>query len=318
MVWSDQTIQQLSREFVTVADEVYLLYPEDPGNLARVANDPAHRFFKQFGEAMPKGDWNHPGTKQGIYMIGPDGEYLEGKFAASSDPRDIEARLRRALERWEQLRKQKKYANRPVPAVPEQVPPGLANSPLLLRVSLRDLPRRDGNSAALRWRPGSFDDRNWGAFMNWAWNQNWAAVSDPSAFVTTSKDAQTVPPAAYRQLFREVLVDNVRGQTQSWQDSELQQAELTVRRLSAAKYWQLEYSGVARMEGRNQRLSLRLHGEAEWDPKQQRFVQFALVAIGERQGAGTFNQRTQDPGPAPIGMALRLFAPEQAAPRRRR
>jgi hypothetical protein len=202
--------------------------------------------------------------------------------------------------------------------MPEQVPPGLANSPLLLRVSLRDLPRRDGSSAAVRWRPGSFDDGNWGAFMNWAWNQNWGAAQEPSAFVTTSKEAEPVPPTAYRQLFREVLVDNVRGQTPSWQEHELQQAELSVRRLSAGKTWRLEYSGLARMEGRNQRLALRLHGEAEWDPKQQRFVQFALLALGERHGAGSFNQRTQDPGPAPIGMAMRLFTPQKTPPPRRR
>src|SRR5688500_19730664 len=54
------------------------------------------------GESMPKGQWNERGTKQGVYMIGPNAEYLEGKFAASADPEDIKARMRRALDRSEE------------------------------------------------------------------------------------------------------------------------------------------------------------------------------------------------------------------------
>ena len=40
MVWSDEEVQELSREFVTVTDEVYMLYPEDEWNLKRVADTP--------------------------------------------------------------------------------------------------------------------------------------------------------------------------------------------------------------------------------------------------------------------------------------
>ena len=87
MVWSDARLAELSREFVTVADEVYMLYPEDEWNLARVKDTPQHKFFKRFGESMPLGHWRESGTRQGVYMIGPDGEYLEGRFAASSMPR---------------------------------------------------------------------------------------------------------------------------------------------------------------------------------------------------------------------------------------
>ena len=53
MVWSDPEILELSRDFVTVADEVHFLYPEGREALARVAASQAHRFFKRFGEAMP-------------------------------------------------------------------------------------------------------------------------------------------------------------------------------------------------------------------------------------------------------------------------
>ena len=45
MVWSDPEIAKLSREFVTVADEAYKLYPEGAGHLKIVQGTPAHQFF---------------------------------------------------------------------------------------------------------------------------------------------------------------------------------------------------------------------------------------------------------------------------------
>jgi hypothetical protein len=320
MVWSDPEIQQLSREFVPVADEVYMLYPEDAGNLARVAKDPAHLLFKRYGESMPRGDWNHPGTKQGIYLMGPDGEYLEGKFAASSDPQDVRARLRRALARWAELRDAKHYADRPVPAIAEQVPPGLAQRPLLLRVSLRDLPRSDKTSSSAappRWRPGGFDDRDWNGFTRWAWNQNWAPIDEPRAFVPRGAGSEEVDRATFRRLCREVLVDNVRGQTPAWRDAEVQVASLRMQRTGtgsgAAATWTIAYDGEARMVSTGQRMELRLHGSAVWDVERERMREFVLVALGRRQGAGSFNQRTSDTAPAPIGFALRQFTPAEPA-----
>ena len=83
MVWSDPEILKLSREFVTVAEEVHFIFPEGEGNLTRIAGDPAHEFFKRYGEGMPRGDWNDPGTKQGIYMIGPDAGHLIAEAVAA-------------------------------------------------------------------------------------------------------------------------------------------------------------------------------------------------------------------------------------------
>lgn len=308
-------MQKLAQQFVVVADEVYLLYPEDDGNLARVADQPAHRLFKKFGESMPAGSWKHPGTKQGIYMMGPEGEYLEGLATASGDPRDIEARLQRALERWDTLRKSAKYANRPVPPVPERAPPEVADAPMILRASLRDLPRgRSNGEVPSRWRGGQFDDRAWTAFTQWAWNQNWIGFREPRAFVTDRADATPVADAVVRRLCREVLVDNVRGQAPWWEDANVQRATLTMRRTKTDATWHLEYDGEARMVDGTRGLAARLHGEAEWDPKQQRFVRFELLALGDRRGSAGANQRANDPGPAPMGIALRLFAPELSRP----
>jgi hypothetical protein len=310
-------VQQLAEQFVVVADEVYMLYPEDAGNLARVASDPAHLLFKAFGESMPRGAWNHPGTKQGIYMMGPQGEYLEGIGAASGDPRDVVRRLERALAAWEDLRKAKKYANRPVPSIPEQAPPEVVGKPLILRASLRDLPRRAGDEPPARWRRGAFDDGNWATFPQWAWNQNWIAFDDAATFVTDGKEPVAVAPEIVRRLCREVLVDNVRGQAPFWDDAHVQHAALTVRRLRGGARWQLEFVGEVRMVDGPRGFAARLFGEAEWDPASERFVRFDLLALGDRRGGSQFNQRAADPGPAPMGVALRLFAPAANPPRRR-
>jgi hypothetical protein len=288
-----------------------MLYPEDPGNLGRVADRPEHRFFKSYGESMPAGAWNHPGTKQGIYMMGPDGEYLEGKAAANGDPRDIEARLRRALQAWETLRKQKKYANRPVPAVAEAAPPEVAGKALILRATLRDLPRGDGAGAAApsRWRRELGDSSGWRGFTEWAWNQNWIGFDAARAFVTDASKPEAVDAEVVRRLCREILVDNVRGQASWWEDAHVQVAALTMRRVKADKVWRLEYLGEARMQDGDRAFAARLRGEAEWDPQQKKFVRFELIALGDRRGASQFNQRRDDLGPAPMGVAVTLFEP---------
>jgi hypothetical protein len=296
-----------------------MLYPEDAGNLARVQDDPAHRFFKKFGEAMPAGDWHHPGTKQGIYMIGPEGEYLEGRFAANGDPDDVLVRMQRALERWQALRAQRGYANRPVPAVHATAPPEHGGAAaLLLRVSLRDLLPGGDCAATPRWRAGAFADGQWQSFTKWAWNQNWYGVDDPRVLVTDAADARPVAGAAFRALARAVLVDNVRGQAPAWRDEHVVAAELTMRRVGAGARWTIEYVGSARMDAGEQELAVRLYGQSEWDAAAARFVRFDLVALGERRGAWPFHQRKEQPGPSPIGIVLQLAPAAPPSPASKR
>jgi hypothetical protein len=310
LVWSDQKIAELSREFVTVADEVYLLYPEDPGNLARVANRPEHLFFKKFGEAMPKGDWHHPGTKQGIYMIGPDGEYLEGRFAAGSEPADIRARLERALERWQVLQKQKRYANQPVPRVASTVPPGVADARHLLVVYSRDLPRGAGDRSGARFDPARHQDGGFLGYLAWAWNENWLPLASLDGLVAAGKEWQPVPAELVATLARQALVDNVRGQANAWSAAAVRRAELRVRQ-TAVRGGRATFAYAGEFElvdgARSYRGTWR--GEASYDRQQRRFVAFDLAATGARTGGQQFNRREQDPGPAPLGIAIGLHQP---------
>lgn len=288
----------MSKEFVPVADEVYYLYPENPDHLRRAASRPDHQFFRMFGEQMPPGAWNARGTKQGIYMIGPDGEYLEGRFAASGEPEDIRARLQRALSRWEQLKRDRGYANRPVPARPWTPPPGY-DGEVVFRVNLRDLPRAEGDRSGAR-RHEISPNGMWLDFVRWAWNENWTAIPTARSLVPKGSEPEEVDPALVQRIAREVIVDNVRGQAPTWRPNEVQKATMTMRRSGS----RIVYTGEFSMASGGRGFDGKLYGEGVWSDG--KFTDLDWVVIGTRRGAGPFNQRERDLGPAPMGISFSL------------
>lgn len=281
-----------------------MLYPEDPYNLNRVKDDPAHVFFKQFGAQVPRADWNHPGTKQGIYMIGPQGEYLGAMFA--SPPADVvRRRLAEAVTRWERLRREKSYANRSVPALGNDLPPEVAGRPLIFRASLRDLPQ-NLDRRSIRYEDQDRSREGWGDFVRWAWNQNWIGFDRVEDWVTFTEDWVPVRSQPVRQLAREILVDNVRGQGGPWQEQHLRIAEIQMRRAGQGK---VEYRGRFRMDAGRAQFEGELYGESTWNARERRFSNLDLLVIGTRRGSWPFNQRERDPGPSPIGFSINLFEP---------
>ncbi len=287
-----------------MADEVYMLYPEDPGNLARVKDRPDHQYFKKFGEAMPPGAWHHPGTKQGIYMIGPNAEYLEGRFAASGDVADIRARMGRALARWEILRKEQGYANAPVPPGKELLPNGISGK-LIFRVNVRDLPRLEGDRSGARFQDIP-QTGQWMDFTKWAWNENWTGLDGPEAFVPSGAGTEEVPSSVWNRICREVLVDNVRGQAPGWQPGDVKSARLT-KRFSGSE---VVYEGSVNLQDAQRSYTAKVYGTGKWNASTKAFEALDLVVIGTRSGASRFNQRENDKGPAPMGISLSLFLKE--------
>ena len=239
-----------------------------------------------------------------MYFIGPDAEFLESAPAYSGNPQGLVRKMKTALDRWAKLRKKKKYANRKVPEVRTFAPPEVADKNFVMRVFLRDLPRGRGDDSGRRYRKAD-QGAGWMNFIRWAWNVNWITFDDPRAFVTRSDKERPVPAAVATRIAREVLVDNVRGQNPHWRPEHVEKVELTVRRVEVKKgIWHLAYRGEASMKSDRQSYQPKLVGRAQWNPKKRRFESFELVAIGPRQGAGRFNQRRRDPGPAPMGIAL--------------
>lgn len=256
---------------------------------------------------MPEGDWNDPGTKQGIYMIGPDGEYLEGAHAASGSASRLVERLQLALKRWDELKTKKKYAGEPVPAGQAVAPPDVDAAPLALRISFRDLPRGKGDQSGRRRTERDLRGRGWMAFTEWAWNQNWLTLEEPAALLTDSKEPVPVPGTALNPIVRRALVDNVRGQNPGWKPEHVRSATLTMRATEITpETITMEYDGAASMVAGEKRYSPTLHGRAVWDREREAFQSLQIVAIGERAGADRFNQRGEDKGPAPMGVLIEL------------
>ena len=277
----------------------------------------AHEFFKSYGERLPKESWNHPGTKQGIYMIGPDGEALEGAHAYG-DVKRVRERLKVALQRFKELRKKKRYKNKPVPMVSNVRPPEMVGRPLVFRVFLRDLPRARGDEGGRRFRRSDFG-RMWLEFVKWAWNVNWIAFDEPGHFVPVGRKEQPVHEETALRICREVLVDNVRGQNVHWTKDHVEKAQLTMKRLQDDGGLRvIEYRGEALMRDGERSYAPTLYGRATYDAKKRAFRTFELVAIGERRGAGRFNQRGRDKGPAPMGIALVQHTVRKAKKRRER
>ena len=301
----------MSREFVTVADEAYMLYPEGAGQLKMVQGTPAHKFFKRYGEAMPDGDWNHGGTKQGLYMIGPDGEYLEGKSAASGVSDDIKKRMERALKRWRGLRRQKNYANTPVPKVVTTLPPHVDGKDFVLCVHSRDLPRGKGDQGR-RFDPDVDLKVRWSDFRKWAWNVNWLAVDKWRVLVPASKQRENVDAAFVTQLAREMLIDNVRGQAGVWSETAVKNAKLTMLGVRSHGSTKVMYRGEVELDDGLRSMKLKLLGDAVYDHDQGRFRELRIVALGLRQGSQRVSQREDDSGPAPIGFAINLYRPSES------
>jgi hypothetical protein len=70
-------------------------------------------------------------------------------------------------------------------------------------------------------------------------------------------------------------------------------------------------TGFARLEHSRWSYQCRLHGKAVYDHARRRFVEFELVAVGQRSGRDEFNFREDDPGPAPMGVTHILRGPDR-------
>lgn len=307
VVWSNELIIELSKHFVCVAEEVQGLYPEGPRR-EQHRGRPDFEFFHKYGMQAPKEVWNEPGTKQGIYMMGPNSEYLAGMFATSS-AEEVEALLKQAIAKWKTLAKEKGYAQKEIPYVTTGCPfPNIAESAMPIKVNMRDLPR-DGARVGERYEDANRSREIWPDFHRWAWNENWIGYSkdQAKAFVPSGAAEEPVPQEMLIRLAREVLVDNVRGQAPTWQESQIKQARLTKQLVSrSGDQMTIHYKGLARMDAGNAAMNLTLAGQGVWDAKAEQFVSFSLAAKGTRSGAWPFNSRDNDRGEAPIGFSLEL------------
>lgn len=266
---------------------------------------PGPRFFQAYGKKVPAEEWWIAGTKQGEYAMTPDGDYLGAHPGRHSKEQTI-ALLTRSLQKWAEIVKEKGLAPKPIPKRSKRLweKEGVAaraggslgaGAALILQVNSRDLPRADGKFAG----PGEYRK---------AWNQNWLDFSaqDAAGFLPKNNAKTEVPPAIFRRMARETLIDNVRGQTGTWPESAVKKASLTVEPDSTeGDALTLRLDGEFRAEESSRSFDGKLHGKAVYDTRLRRFTRFELVAVGVRTGGtGQANFRTVGEGPSALGISF--------------
>lgn len=309
--FSDPDVQKLLELFVPVADEVGLLqsHKGPEGVLFRKIAEQGH----YAGRVKPTS------TRQGIYAAAPSGVLLASVNTA--DPARMAEMLKTALEKWESLGDEERFAELPAEEGRFRWEWRYPEDGLALKGVSRDLPRDE--------KP---DD--WRAE---AWNQDslWYSREEMRRFVPGRLEVgaeHDVPAELVERLARLNLVDNVRGQTVSFGKKDVKRAELRATvtavegdrvslrldgatRCVAAGKWAIE--GFKDMDAPSEQergVETALLGYADFDTAKGRFTRFDLVAIGTRWGATQYNGRADDVEPAPIGYAVELGGESRVAP----
>jgi hypothetical protein len=287
----------LAAKFVPAADEVYRMQ-----NL-KTGLDPECRLFQKFAEL---GHYRRPGTtRQGTYCVSPSGVLLGS--INSNDPKRIADLLEQSLAKWGTLkreerllpidpRKQRADIKRPERFYPEDG--------LVLNVTSRDLPREKAkaNPTRVSWR-------------EFAWNQDfaWFTKAEARQFVPAEVkvgNKQDLPVELLHRIVCAHLIDNVRGQTSPFEESEVKKARISMQVTAVdGDVVSLRIEGqtrTAREVRREHGLDMRLLGKATFDRTKERFLTFELVAVGSRWGSTQLNGRRGDTDAAPIGILFTL------------
>jgi hypothetical protein len=174
----------------------------------------------------------------------------------------------------------------------------------VLNVTSRDMPREKAKASPT--------GAGWREF---AWNQDFAWFTKAEARQFVPPEAKVgkkrdLPVALLHRIACADLIDNVRGQTSPFEESQVKRARLSAEVTAVdGDVVSLRLEGETRvaMEGRREHgLEMRLLGKATFDVSRGRFRTFELVAVGSRWGGTRLNGRRGGPDAAPIGILFTL------------
>ncbi len=304
--FSDPTVIQLASErFIPVAENSSALERQE---------DAKGIYFRQVAEQGHYGGRTYPTrTRQGSYAFTAEGDFLAS--INTRDPAGMAGMLRQALARWDELRRPGAAPADPATALDADVAPvahGYPEGGLVLQVAARDLPR-DDDTRKDDWRKVAWN-------LDYAWftrEEARAIVPEPRV----AGNRRAAPWAVVRRLARFHLRDFVRGEPFAWPEGAIRHGELWAEIVEVAgERVRLALRGAVRLEwearwvrpedGEERRYpsgyDSTLEGEALWDDGRGAFTAFDLLAAGPRWGANQYNNRDDDLGPAPLGIAFGL------------
>ncbi len=220
--------------------------------------------------------------------------------------------LRHALAKWSKMPEDRRYARAKNFQPKFRWEDSYPINGLVLSRTARDLPK-DGKFSSKPVAPFNRD-------AVW-FNQTEARQWLPKTLEVGSR--HPIPATLANRMAAVALVDNVRGQSLPFHDTELKgtvlRSEITkVRdhlielRITGASHASADGSwlfGTNYWRPRHEHkrsLRTQILGKATFDSKANSFVAFQLVALGERKGRTGLNGRGSDVGPRGIGFSFRL------------
>jgi hypothetical protein len=261
--------------------------------------------FQKFSEI---GHYRQPGaTRQGTYCVSPSGVLLGS--INSNDPQRILDLLEKSLAKWATLTKDERL----LPDDPKKKLPEIKRPErfypvdgLVLTVTSRDMPR-DGDKAKTEpVRPNRWET---------AWNLDFAWFTKTEARQFLPEEVKVgakhdLPAAIVNRIVCAHLIDNVRGQTNPFNENQIKKARFTseVTKVDGDKVSiRIDGESSAVMDGlRKHSLDMKLEGTATFDLKSGRFTAFEVAAVGTRSGGTQNNGRRGDADPNPIGILFTL------------
>ncbi len=297
-MWPSPKVRELAARFVPCADEEWSL---------RHAETAEGALFRRIAEQGHYAGQTEPSdTRQGLYAVAPSGTLLAS--CNSNDPEEVAEMLKKSLEAWEGMPDEKRWLGPEAAKEVARSPRAEDHYPedgLVLRVRVRDLPRKV---------PPKDDWRKDASNLEYVWFTKEEAASL----------AAGGSEALARRLARFAFVDNARGQSEAYEDEQVEKAGLKLEggagslrisgetRTSAEGRWPVKGEGT-RTESTPQKrgIAVRITGTSAWDAKAGRFTAFQATAEGLRWGGTQYNERQDDLEEAPIRFTLELAGPQE-------
>ena len=105
-----------------------------------------------------------------------------------------------------------------------------------------------------------------------------------------------------------MLKDCVRGQCSDWKKNARKEGSVYTQAIKKEAGRQtMRITGYVDRSQPGQAYACQLHGLIEYDARQKRFTRFEIVASGQRSGKSGANDRNNDLGPAPMGVAFTMY-----------
>jgi hypothetical protein len=296
-VWSEIKIQELARKFVCVSvDQMPLLY----GNESVRSEERV--FFKRVIDQVT-GPWAHE-SRQGTYIVTPSGKLLDVRALTKvgwdkmEKPKEVLQLMERGLELWAKMAAAERRRD-PGLKLPTEVNNDWDKfypaDGLVLRMTCRDLPRKEGD-----WNQVLWGDAVW-QNLDYAWyRRNEVSQWIPSSIATgTTFD---IPAVLVERLVRFHMLDNVRCVSAKHNRKEdVQKARLTGKVVEIrGGNVSIRYQGESRAERLDTKVGYesKLLGRAIFNMASGRFTSFELIAVGNRWG---IQETRENVAPSPMG-----------------